>query len=69
MVSFGSKAFIEKIKNELGIRAVQRRINKVDESFELLEKQILYSTNLPPPWIQVISTQLSKENGYLWDIY
>ena len=63
-VAVGSKAFVEKIKNELGMRAVHRKTNKVDESFELREKQVPYSANFSPK-----NVQLSKENSYFWDVY
>ncbi len=63
-VAVGSKAFVEKIKNELGMRAVHRKTNKVDESFELREKQTPYSANFGPK-----NVQLSKENCYFWDVY
>ena len=56
--------FVEKIKNELGMRALYRKTNKVDESYELREKRFPYSTNLSPK-----SEQLSKENSYSWDVY
>jgi putative transposase len=63
-IAVGSKAFVEKIKDELGMRAVHRRTNKVDESFELREEQSPYITNFNPK-----NAQLSKNNSYYWHIY
>ena len=63
-VAVGSKDFVDKIKNELGMRAVHRRTNKVDESFELREEQFPYSTNFSPQ-----NAHLSTENSYFWDVY
>lgn len=63
-VAVGSKTFVEKVKNELGMRAVHRRTNKVDESFELREKLFPYSANFSPQ-----NVHLSRENCYLWGVY
>ncbi|AGF79257.1 transposase [Desulfocapsa sulfexigens DSM 10523] len=62
-VAVGSQTFVEKIKNELGMRAIHRGIHKVDESFELRETQIPCSANFSTK-----NEQLSTENSFLWDV-
>ena len=56
-IAVGSKAFIEKIKEALGYRAIGRRIFGDEESFVLREGQTPYGE----------PNDLYPENTFLWD--
>jgi len=61
-VSFGSQSFVEKIKNEMGYKAIGRKIEKSQESLALRETI--------PPYNSINGPEISElrpDNYYYWE--
>jgi putative transposase len=56
-IAVGSQAFIEKMKERLGFKAIGRKIRHADESFELRESLSQYGA----------ASDLESGNTYLWN--
>ncbi len=63
-IAVGGKAFIENIKEKLGIKAKGRKTVKKKENFILNEPQSFYKADFAPHL-----DLLSLENMYYWDLY
>ena len=63
-IAVGNKEYVEKIKDQLGIRAIHREIHERDSSFELREDQTPYTADFDTEigW-------LSQENTFSWKLF
>lgn len=61
-VAVGSKKFVEKIKENLGLRAKGRKILENDEGFQLREKVRTYNANSTAK-----NGNIGGRNTYIWD--
>jgi hypothetical protein len=62
-ISVGSKAFVEKTKAELGIKAIGREVTGADGIYELRERDVSYRAIFAGE-----NSDLSPENAYFFDI-
>jgi len=62
-VAVGEKQFVEKIKTELGSKALGRRIHEASEGYELRERTILYITDFDSKKVN-----MALENTYNWRV-
>ena len=62
-VAVGSKAFVEKTKAELGIKAIGREVMGADGVYELREHDVSYNPNFVGE-----NSGLKAENTYVWNI-
>jgi putative transposase len=63
-VAVGEKQFVEKIKTELGSKALGRQIHEVSGGYELRERTISYMTDFDSK-----KMNMSFENTYNWKIF
>jgi len=61
-VAFGSQSFVEKIKNEMGYKAIGRKIEKSQESLALRETILPYKSINDPE-----ISELRPDNYFYWD--
>jgi len=61
-IAVGSLAFVDKVKSELGVKAMHRDAIKIDGTYALREPSEFYAGNLTGK-IEVLST----ENTFFWD--
>jgi len=59
----GSEGFVDRTKEELGIRAKGRKVLKTGEAFQLREPQVGYSVNFGTE-----NDDIGAENSYFWNI-
>jgi REP element-mobilizing transposase RayT len=62
-IAVGSETFIEKIKTELGSKAIGRGVSRADGVYELREADVSYNAN-----IDAENSGLRAENSYFWNI-
>jgi putative transposase len=62
-IANGSKAFVEKTKAELGIKAIGREVMAADGVYELREHDISYNPNFAGE-----NSGLRLENSYFWNL-
>ena len=62
-VAVGSKAFVEKTKAELGIKAIGREVMGADGVYELRERDVSYNAIFPDE-----NSSLRLEKTYFWNI-
>ena len=62
-IAVGSKAFVEKTKEELGIKAMGREVIGAEEVYELREHDVFYSHIFG-----VENSGLRPENRYFWNL-
>jgi len=62
-IAVGSKAFVEKRKAELGIKAIGREVMGADGVYELREREGSYNPNFVGE-----NSSLRPENSYFWNI-
>ena len=62
-VAVGEKQFVEKIKTELGSKALGRRIHEASEGYELRERTIPYITDFDSKKVN-----MALENTYNWRV-
>jgi hypothetical protein len=63
-IAFGSKSFVEDIKDKLGFRAIGRKVVGTKDGYELKEDMASYSADFGTK----MST-LRPENSYKWRVY
>ncbi len=61
-IAVGSLAFVDKVKSELGVKAMHRDAIEIDGTYALREPSEFYAGNLTGK-IEVLST----ENTFFWD--
>jgi putative transposase len=62
-VAVGSKAFVERTKAELGIKAIGREVMEADGVYELREGEVSYNGNFAGE-----NSGLRLENSYFWNL-
>jgi putative transposase len=62
-IAVGSKAFVEKTKAELGIKAIGREVRAADGVYELREGDVSYKPNSAGE-----NSGLRPENTYFWNL-
>jgi putative transposase len=62
-IAVGSKAFVERTKAELGIKAIGREVMGTDGVYELREGDVSYNPNFAGK-----NTCLRVENSYFWNL-
>ncbi len=62
-IAVGGKAFVEKIKAELGMRAIGREVMGGDGVYELREGEVSYNGNFAGK-----NSGLRRKNTYFWNI-
>ena len=62
-IAVGSKAFVEKTKAELGIKAIGREVMGTDGVYELREGDVSYNPNFAGE-----NSGLRIENSYFWNL-
>jgi putative transposase len=62
-IAIGSKAFVERTKAELGIKAIGREVMEVDGVYELREGDVSYNPNFAGE-----NSGLRVENSYFWNL-
>ncbi len=62
-VAVGSKSFIEKVKDLLGVRAMGRKIHKGGEGYHLREETGPYKSIL-----KAGKDDIASKNTYFWDV-
>ena len=60
----GEKQFVEKIKTELGLKALGRQIRKTSGGYELREQTISYMTDFDSKKVN-----MGLENTYNWRVF
>ncbi len=63
-IAVGSKSFVEKIKEKLGIRVIGRGVVKTEPGYELKEQLSPYSPNFDGKM-----GVLMAENSYFWQVF
>ena len=61
-VAVGSLAFVERVKNDLGVKAVHREVLQADGTYALREPAEAYAGNFTDK-----NKALSSENTILWN--
>jgi putative transposase len=61
-IAVGSRGFVAKTKQELGIRARGRSVARAGSAYQLREPEISYMANFSPK-----NDDIGVENGYLWN--
>jgi putative transposase len=62
-IAVGSKAFVEKTKAKLGIKAIGREVMGADGVYELRERDVSYNAIFAGE-----NSGLRPENAYFWNI-
>jgi len=62
-IAVGSKAFVEGIKEKLGIRAKGRKFGESGDAYYLREAQVPYNNDFTPE-----KGVLRAKNAYIWDV-
>jgi putative transposase len=62
-IAVGSKAFVEKTKAKLGIKAIGREVMGADGVYELRERDVPYNPDFAGE-----NSGLRPENSYFWNI-
>jgi hypothetical protein len=62
-IAVGSKAFVDKTKAELGIKAIGREVRGADGVYELREGDVSYNPNFAGE-----NSGLRPENSYFWNL-
>ncbi len=64
MLAIGSEKFVEKTKQQLGIRAKGCKVVESGATFQLRESQVAYRADFGPE-----KDDIAAENTYFWDVY
>ena len=62
-IAVGSLAFVERFKNDLGVKAMHRELDQLGSGYALRERREAYSGKFPPE-----NATLTPENTILWEI-
>jgi len=62
-IAVGSKAFVEKTKARLGIKAIGREVMGADGVYDLRERDVSYNAIFAGE-----NSALSPENAYFWNL-
>jgi hypothetical protein len=62
-IAVGSASYMEKIKKQLGMKAVHRKASRVGDGFELREEDVPYNADFAPE-----SERLRSNNSLLWEL-
>ncbi len=62
-IAVGSEGFVDRTKDQLGIRAKARKVIETAEAFQLREPQVAYRVNSGAK-----NDDIGAENSYFWDI-
>ena len=63
-IAVGSKSFVERIKEKLGIRAIGREVVRQEAGYELKERMTPYRCNFDGK-----KGSLRAENSYFWHVF
>lgn len=63
-VAVGKKQFVEKIKTELGSKALGRQIREASGGYELRERMVSYMTDFDSKKVNI-----GLENTYIWRVF
>lgn len=63
-VAVGEKQFVEKIKTELGSKALGRQIREASGGYELRERMVSYMTDFDSKKVNI-----GLENTYIWRVF
>ncbi len=62
LTGVGSKGFVERTKEQLGIRAKRREVRGMEGQFELREPEATYHSHF-----EVKKADIGSENTYFWN--
>jgi len=63
-IAIGSEGFVEKTRQQLGIRARGRKVVEAGPAYQLPEPQVSYSSHFG-----LENDDIGTENTYFWDVY
>jgi hypothetical protein len=63
-IAIGSEGFVEKTRQELGIRAKGRKVVGAGPAYQLREPQVSYLV-----YFGLENDDIGAENTYFWDVY
>jgi putative transposase len=63
-IAIGSEGFVEKTRQELGIRARSRKVVEAGPAYQLREPQVSYSAHFG-----LENNDIGAENAYFWNVY
>jgi hypothetical protein len=64
LTGVGSEGFVERTKEQIGIRAKGREVRGMEDQFELREPEVTYHSHF-----EAKKADIGPENTYLWNDY